>query len=132
MGLLIALNQLVKSAPLQMACLMPAIVPVLAEAIWDTKADIKKAAWDSLTKATALVYGSPPLSWLQREAYCHRAIVKIMAKLVDLHITVRWEELGQANRVISKEEKMTMKDGAVIVIDTSVTQGNPPSEGGCI
>jgi len=28
---------------------------VLSEAIWDTKADVKKAARDSLTKATALV-----------------------------------------------------------------------------
>ncbi|KAH6919239.1 elongation factor 3 [Coprinopsis sp. MPI-PUGE-AT-0042] len=55
MGSLVALNQLVKSAPLQMARLMPEIVPVLAEAIWDTKADVKKAARDSLTKATALV-----------------------------------------------------------------------------
>lgn len=54
-GSLIALNQLVTSAPLQMARLMHDIVPVLSEAIWDTKADVKKAARDSLTKATALV-----------------------------------------------------------------------------
>jgi len=54
-GSLVALNQLVTSAPLQMARLMHDIVPVLSEAIWDTKADVKKAARDSLTKATALV-----------------------------------------------------------------------------
>ncbi|KAI0315652.1 P-loop containing nucleoside triphosphate hydrolase protein [Amylostereum chailletii] len=54
-GSLVVLNQLVVSAPIQMAKLMPEIVPVLAEAIWDTKADVKKAARDSLTKATALV-----------------------------------------------------------------------------
>ncbi|KAH7928178.1 hypothetical protein BV22DRAFT_1083549 [Leucogyrophana mollusca] len=54
-GSLVILNQLVTSAPLQTARLMPDIVPVLAEAIWDTKADVKKAARDSLTKATALV-----------------------------------------------------------------------------
>ncbi|EAU81879.1 elongation factor 3 [Coprinopsis cinerea okayama7 len=54
-GSLVAVNQLVKSAPLQMARLMPDIVPVLAEAIWDTKSDVKKAARDALTKATALV-----------------------------------------------------------------------------
>jgi len=54
-GSLIVLNQLVTSAPVQMARLMPDLVPVLAEAIWDTKADVKKAARDSLTKATALV-----------------------------------------------------------------------------
>jgi len=55
MGSLVALDQLVVSAPVQTARLMPEIVPVLAEAIWDTKADVKKAARESLTKATALV-----------------------------------------------------------------------------
>ena len=54
-GSLVILDQLVKSAKTQMAKLMPEIVPVLAEAIWDTKADVKKAARESLTKATALV-----------------------------------------------------------------------------
>ncbi|KAG6809930.1 hypothetical protein H0H92_014034 [Tricholoma furcatifolium] len=54
-GALVILNQLVVSCPVQTARLMPDIVPVLAEAIWDTKADVKKAARDSLTKATALV-----------------------------------------------------------------------------
>ncbi|KAJ7042068.1 P-loop containing nucleoside triphosphate hydrolase protein [Mycena alexandri] len=54
-GALVVLNQLVVSAPTQMARLMPEIVPILADAIWDTKADVKKAARDSLTKATALV-----------------------------------------------------------------------------
>jgi elongation factor 3 len=54
-GSLVILNQLVASAPLQTSRLMPEIVPVLAEAIWDTKAEVKKAARDSLTKATALV-----------------------------------------------------------------------------
>lgn len=54
-GSLIILDQLVTSCKVQMAKLMPEIVPVLAEAIWDTKADVKKAARESLTKATALV-----------------------------------------------------------------------------
>ena len=54
-GSLTILDQLVVSAPHQTAKLMPDIVPVLAEAIWDTKADVKKQARDSLTKATALV-----------------------------------------------------------------------------
>ena len=54
-GAIVILNQLVQSAPVQTAKLMPEIVPVLAEAIWDTKADVKKAARESLTKATALV-----------------------------------------------------------------------------
>ena len=54
-GSITVLNQLVQSAPVQTAKLMPDIVPILAEAIWDTKADVKKAARESLTKATALV-----------------------------------------------------------------------------
>lgn len=43
------------SAPLQTARLTPDIVPILSEAIWDTKADVKKAARDSLEKTTALI-----------------------------------------------------------------------------
>ncbi|CAE6441985.1 unnamed protein product [Rhizoctonia solani] len=54
-GSLAILNQLIQSAPDQMAKLSPEIIPVLAEAIWDTKADVKKAARETLTKATALV-----------------------------------------------------------------------------
>jgi elongation factor 3 len=54
-GALEILNQLIKSAPSQTARAMPDIVPVLADVIWDTKAEVKKAARDTLTKATALV-----------------------------------------------------------------------------
>ena len=54
-GALTILNQLVVSAPEQTAKSMPDIVPVLSEAIWDTKADVKKGARDTLTKATALI-----------------------------------------------------------------------------
>jgi elongation factor 3 len=54
-GSLTVLNQLVASAPLQIGRLTPDIVPILSEAIWDTKADVKKAARDTLTKTTALV-----------------------------------------------------------------------------
>lgn len=53
-GSLQLLDALVKIAPEQMAKLMPQIVPVLAAAIWDTKADVKKAARASMTNATAL------------------------------------------------------------------------------
>lgn len=54
-GAIVILNQLVQTAPVQTAKLMSDIVPVLADAIWDTKADVKKAARESLTNATALV-----------------------------------------------------------------------------
>ena len=54
-GSLAVLDQLIASAPSQLAKATPDIVPVLSEAIWDTKADVKKAARDSLTKATALI-----------------------------------------------------------------------------
>ncbi|KAI0270293.1 P-loop containing nucleoside triphosphate hydrolase protein [Russula aff. rugulosa BPL654] len=54
-GSLTILDQLVVSAPQQTAKLMPDIVPILSEAIWDTKADVKKQARESLTKVTALI-----------------------------------------------------------------------------
>lgn len=53
LGSLVVLNQLVVNAPVQMSHLMPEIVPILTEAIWDTKADLKKAAHNSLTKAVS-------------------------------------------------------------------------------
>lgn len=54
-GSLTVLDQLIASAPVQIARATPDIVPILAEAIWDTKADVKKAARATLEKATALV-----------------------------------------------------------------------------
>ncbi|EIW85548.1 polyketide synthetase [Coniophora puteana RWD-64-598 SS2] len=54
-GSLVVLDQLIASAPVQTARLMPDIVPVLSDSIWDTKADVKKASRETLTKATALV-----------------------------------------------------------------------------
>nr|BAK05588.1 predicted protein [Hordeum vulgare subsp. vulgare] len=54
-GCLSVIDQMVISAPNQMARAMPDLVPVLAEAVWDTKSDVKKMAKATLTKATALV-----------------------------------------------------------------------------
>ncbi|KAI8455961.1 hypothetical protein BY996DRAFT_4530982, partial [Phakopsora pachyrhizi] len=54
-GSLKILDELVVCTANQMAKAMPDIVPVLAGAIWDTKADVKKATQASLTKACALV-----------------------------------------------------------------------------
>ncbi|KAH6871277.1 hypothetical protein BKA70DRAFT_1241920 [Coprinopsis sp. MPI-PUGE-AT-0042] len=151
----VAHNQLVKSAPLQMARLMPEIVPVLAEAIWGTKADVKKAARDSLTKATALVSDKgiecfipalikalinpfeevPNTINLFRFGHPLHLVIGYVAQHalhnINMHLDktaleyILWrcqtgedlEELGKANRAISEEEKMKMKDGAVIVIE---------------
>ncbi|KAI5475384.1 elongation factor 3 [Pseudohyphozyma bogoriensis] len=54
-GALEVIDQLVVSAADQCARLMPDIIPVMVEAIWDTKSDVKKAARASLTKLCALV-----------------------------------------------------------------------------
>ena len=54
-GSLEILQQLINSAPAQMGQAMPDLIPVLAAAVWDTKADVKKAAKTTLEKATALV-----------------------------------------------------------------------------
>lgn len=54
-GSLATVNKLITSFPPQMAKLTPDLIPVLAEAIWDTKADVKKAARETLTKSTALI-----------------------------------------------------------------------------
>jgi hypothetical protein len=54
-GSLEVLQQLIVSAPAQVATAMPDLVPVLAEAVWDTKSEVKKMAKATLTKACALV-----------------------------------------------------------------------------
>ncbi|KAG8928110.1 translational elongation factor EF-1 alpha [Tulasnella sp. 417] len=54
-GCLEILDNLVTKAPAQVSKLTPDIIPVLAEAVWDTKAEVKKAAKESLTKTTSLV-----------------------------------------------------------------------------
>ncbi|KAA1125945.1 translational elongation factor EF-1 alpha [Puccinia graminis f. sp. tritici] len=54
-GALSVLDVLVVSAADQIANAMPKFVPVLATAIWDTKADVKKAARSSSTKSCPLV-----------------------------------------------------------------------------
>jgi elongation factor 3 len=54
-GSLAVIDDMVKSAPEQMAKQMPQIVPVMADAVWDTKSDVKKAAKSTLQKSTALV-----------------------------------------------------------------------------
>ena len=54
-GCLDVLQQLITSAPDQMGRATPDLIPVLAGAVWDTKADVKKAAKVTLERATALV-----------------------------------------------------------------------------
>ncbi|KAF8344007.1 polyketide synthetase [Cantharellus anzutake] len=54
-GSLSALDQFIQNAPVAVARLTPDIIPVLAEAIWDTKNEVKKVARETLTKSTALI-----------------------------------------------------------------------------
>jgi elongation factor 3 len=54
-GSLATIDKLIATYPPQLAKLTPDLIPVLAEAIWDTKADVKKAARETLTKSTALI-----------------------------------------------------------------------------
>lgn len=54
-GCLEIIDNLVVKAPGPVAKLTPDIIPVLSEAVWDTKAEVKKAAKDTLTKTTSLV-----------------------------------------------------------------------------
>ena len=54
-GSLSVIDNLITSAPITVAKLTPDIIPVLSEVIWDTKAEVKKAARETLTKSTALI-----------------------------------------------------------------------------
>jgi elongation factor 3 len=43
------------SAPLQLALRVPDLIPVISEAMWDTKPEVKKAAYGTMEKITALI-----------------------------------------------------------------------------
>ncbi|ODV96319.1 hypothetical protein PACTADRAFT_40584 [Pachysolen tannophilus NRRL Y-2460] len=54
-AILATISQLVDSAKDQIALRMPELIPVLSEAMWDTKVEVKKAATDTMTKCTETV-----------------------------------------------------------------------------
>ncbi|KAG7694998.1 hypothetical protein KL930_001321 [Ogataea haglerorum] len=54
-ALLDAIAILVETSKAQLALRMPELIPVLSEAMWDTKLDVKKAATETMTKTTATI-----------------------------------------------------------------------------
>lgn len=54
-SILAAIAALVDSAKTQIALRMPELIPVLSEAMWDTKKEVKKAATETIEKATETV-----------------------------------------------------------------------------
>lgn len=55
MAALNALGTLVESAPAQLSFQVPALIPVVSEAMWDTKSEIKKAAYSTMEKVCGLI-----------------------------------------------------------------------------
>ncbi|KAJ5908229.1 Elongation factor 3 [Penicillium taxi] len=49
------LGTLVESCPAQLSYQVPKLIPVVSEAMWDTKADIKKAAYGTMEKVCGLI-----------------------------------------------------------------------------
>ncbi|EAW11967.1 putative translation elongation factor eEF-3 [Aspergillus clavatus NRRL 1] len=49
------INSLIESAPAQLSFRVPDLIPVVSEAMWDTKADIKKAAYSTMEKVCGLI-----------------------------------------------------------------------------
>ncbi|EST09060.1 ABC transporter-like protein [Kalmanozyma brasiliensis GHG001] len=54
-GCIALLEEMVVACPERMAALMPEIIPVMSEVIWDTKTDVQKASRAALTKLCALI-----------------------------------------------------------------------------
>ncbi|CCH60937.1 hypothetical protein TBLA_0D04410 [Henningerozyma blattae CBS 6284] len=54
-AILAAISQLVDAAKEQVALRMPELIPVLSEAMWDTKKEVKQAATATITKSTETV-----------------------------------------------------------------------------
>ncbi|KAJ5099349.1 Elongation factor 3 [Penicillium argentinense] len=49
------IDTLVESAPAQLSFQVPSLIPVISEAMWDTKSEIKKAAYSTMEKTCALI-----------------------------------------------------------------------------
>ena len=49
------IDTLCESAPAQLALRVPDLIPVVSEAMWDTKPDVKKAAYATMEKVCALI-----------------------------------------------------------------------------
>jgi elongation factor 3 len=49
------INSLVETAPAQLSFRVPELIPVVSEAMWDTKAEIKKAAYSTMEKVCGLI-----------------------------------------------------------------------------
>lgn len=54
-AILRSLSQLVDTAKDQVALRMPELIPVLSEAMWDTKKEVKEAATNTMTKSTETI-----------------------------------------------------------------------------
>ncbi|SJX64391.1 probable YEF3-translation elongation factor eEF3 [Sporisorium reilianum f. sp. reilianum] len=54
-GCIAILEEMVTACPERMAALMPEIIPVMTEVIWDTKTDVQKASRAALTKLCVLI-----------------------------------------------------------------------------
>lgn len=55
MAALNCLGILVESAPAQLSFQVPQLIPVVSEAMWDTKSEIKKAAYSTMEKVCGLI-----------------------------------------------------------------------------
>jgi elongation factor 3 len=49
------IEALVETAPTQLAYLVPTLIPILSEAMWDTKPEVKKKAYGTMEKACKLI-----------------------------------------------------------------------------
>ncbi|KAJ5450866.1 hypothetical protein N7491_000048 [Penicillium cf. griseofulvum] len=55
MAALDCINILVESAQMQLGYQVPTLIPVISEAMWDTKSEIKKAAYSTMEKVCGLI-----------------------------------------------------------------------------
>jgi elongation factor 3 len=55
MAALTCLEALIETSPAQLSFQVPALIPVISEAMWDTKSEIKKAAYATMEKVCGLI-----------------------------------------------------------------------------
>ncbi|KAI0268938.1 hypothetical protein BGY98DRAFT_324961 [Russula aff. rugulosa BPL654] len=97
---------------------MPDIVPILSEAIWDTKADVEKQARESLTKATALISNK------DIEQFIHALIQSLINPVEEVPKTI---QLLSATTFVSEVDSPTLSLMVLFWLVVSWKSRLPPS-----
>lgn len=120
-----AIVALVDAAPGQVALRMPELIPLLSEAMWDTKADVKKAARAAMEKATETIQNKDIEKFIPQLIECIAKPTNVPETVHALGATTFVQEVTSGTLSIMvpllsrglAERDTTIKRKAAVIID---------------